>query len=105
MGVLVLPASTSCPSSRFENYCGQSVTTYHYDNLQTGWNNRETMLVAANFPKNFGIVATATLDDQVDAQPLVVQHLPIGLCQWRLASLFPSLASLDRFIGPSTSLP
>ena len=77
-GVLVLPASASCPSSRFENYCGQSVTTYHYDNLRTGWNNRETMLAAANFPKNFGIVATATLDDQVDAQPLVVQHLPIA---------------------------
>ena len=55
-----------------------AVTTYHYDNLRTGWNSSETMLTASAFPSNFGIVATVQLDDQVDAQPLVVPDLPIS---------------------------
>ena len=49
-----------------------AVTTYHYDNLRTGWNNQETTLTATSFPSTFGILSTVTLDDQVDAQPLVV---------------------------------
>jgi hypothetical protein len=48
------------------------VTTYHYDTLRTGWNNQETMLTASSFPSTFGILNTVKLDDQVDAQPLVV---------------------------------
>ena len=48
------------------------VTTYHYDTLRTGWNNQETMLTASSFPSAFGILKTVQLDDQVDAQPLVV---------------------------------
>ena len=48
------------------------VTTYHYDTLRTGWNNQETMLNASSFPSTFGILKTVQLDDQVDAQPLVV---------------------------------
>jgi hypothetical protein len=48
------------------------VTTYHYDNLRTGWNNQETTLTATNFPSAFGILQTVMLDDQVDAQPLIV---------------------------------
>jgi hypothetical protein len=48
------------------------VTTYHYDTLRTGWNNQETMLIASSFPSTFGILKTVQLDDQVDAQPLVV---------------------------------
>jgi PQQ enzyme repeat len=54
------------------------VTTYHYDNLRTGWNSSETSLAASTFPSNFGVIATAQLDDQVDAQPLVVPNLKIG---------------------------
>jgi hypothetical protein len=49
-----------------------AVTTYHYDTLRTGWNKQETTLTAASFPSTFGILSTVTLDDQVDAQPLVV---------------------------------
>ncbi len=49
-----------------------AVTTYHYDTLRTGWNNHETTLTATNFPSTFGILQTVTLDDQVDAQPLIV---------------------------------
>jgi PQQ enzyme repeat len=51
---------------------GRSVTTYHYDVMRTGWNNQETTLSAAAFPAKFGVLATVALDDQVDAQPLLV---------------------------------
>ena len=57
---------------------GRAVWTYHYDNLRTGWNNQETVLSAAAFPASFGVVATVALDDQVDAQPLLVPALTIA---------------------------
>jgi outer membrane protein assembly factor BamB len=57
-------ASTSSPSI--------SVTTYHYDTLRTGWNRNETVLSALKFPATFGVLQTVALDDQVDAQPLLV---------------------------------
>ena len=50
-----------------------SVTTYHYDNYRTGWNRKETVLTPANVGgSSFGLLQTVPLDDQVDAQPLVV---------------------------------
>ena len=50
-----------------------AVTTYHYDNYRTGWNQRESVLTPANVTnKTFGRLQTVKLDDQVDAQPLVV---------------------------------
>jgi hypothetical protein len=49
-----------------------AVTTYHYNNQRTGWNSQETQLSAASFPASFGVVASVPLDDQVDAQPLLV---------------------------------
>jgi len=51
-----------------------AVTTYHYDNHRTGWNNQETTLSATSFPSTFGMLLQqpVQLDDQVDAQPLVV---------------------------------
>jgi hypothetical protein len=50
-----------------------SVTTYHYDNYRTGWNQKELVLTPANVKaKVFGRQLTVKLDDQVDAQPLVV---------------------------------
>jgi hypothetical protein len=50
-----------------------AVTTYHYDNYRTGWNQNESVLTPANVVKGkFGLLHTVTLDDQVDAQPLVV---------------------------------
>ena len=62
IGAIVLPAA------------GQtSVTTYHNDNFRTGWNRAETVLTPANVGStSFGLLQTVTLDDQVDAQPLVV---------------------------------
>jgi hypothetical protein len=50
----------------------RSVTTYHYDVGRSGWNKLETTLSAATFPASFGVLATVALDDQVDAQPLLV---------------------------------
>src|SRR5271157_3307575 len=55
-----------------------SVTTYHYDNNRTGWNSKESILTPANVnAKTFGLLQTVTLDDQVDAQPLVVPGVVI----------------------------
>ena len=56
-----------------------AVTTYHYDTLRTGWNNKETTLTPTNASTNFGILQTVSqLDDQVDAQPLIVPNLKIA---------------------------
>jgi len=54
--------------------CAEPVTvaTYHYNSERTGWNNQETALSASAFPSNFGVLATVALDEQVDAQPLLV---------------------------------
>src|SRR5277367_1662998 len=49
-----------------------AVTTYHYDNLRTGWNSNETILTAASFPSNFGVLKTVLVDGEITAQPLVV---------------------------------
>jgi hypothetical protein len=49
-----------------------AVTTYHYDNNRTGWDQHESVLTPANVSsKTFGLLQTVTLDDQVDAQPLM----------------------------------
>jgi len=56
--------------------CGHSnvaVTTYHYDNLRTGWNPHERKLTDARVSSaDFGLLHSIFLDDQIDAQPLVV---------------------------------
>jgi|HubBroStandDraft_6_1064221.scaffolds.fasta_scaffold01416_6 hypothetical protein len=62
MSASALPAAAQIP-----------VTTYHYDNNRTGWNQTETALTPANVGSaTFGLLQKITLDDQVDAQPLVV---------------------------------
>jgi hypothetical protein len=55
-----------------------AVTTYHYDNNRTGWNQTETVLTPANVGTSaFGLLKTIKLNDQVDAQPLVVPGVQI----------------------------
>ncbi len=55
-----------------------SVTTYHYDDYRTGWNPNESVLTPAKVrSKSFGRLRTVRLDDQVDAQPLVVPGVQI----------------------------
>jgi hypothetical protein len=52
-----------------------AVTTYHYDNFRTGWNPDETSLTYNTVSgSSFGLLHTVTLDDQVDAQPLIVPN-------------------------------
>ena len=55
-----------------------AVTTYHNDNYRTGWNNTETTLTPSNVnASQFGLLATVPVDDQVDAQPLLVPNVNI----------------------------
>ena len=61
-----------------------AVTTYHNDNFRTGWNPNETTLTPANVTKaTFGLQSTVKLDDQVDAQPLVVPGVMITAGQFQ----------------------
>jgi hypothetical protein len=54
------------------------VLTYHYDNGRTGWNPRETLLSPKTVsPASFGLLKTVALDDQVDAEPLLVRDVEI----------------------------
>src|SRR5260370_4697738 len=56
----------------------QAVTTYHYDNLRTGWNHDEEELTYKKVHSaRFGLIQNVTLDDQVDTQPLVVPRVDI----------------------------
>jgi outer membrane protein assembly factor BamB len=52
---------------------GIAVTTYHYNNHRTGWNQSESTLTPTKISHaRFGILYTVALDERVDAQPLVV---------------------------------
>jgi hypothetical protein len=62
-----------------------AVTTYHYDNLRTGWNSHEGVLNPTLCPpwprcffERFGLVKDVQLDDTVYAQPLVVPDIMIS---------------------------
>lgn len=71
-------AATPASASASTSDTPISVTTYHYDNLRTGWNHDETVLNASSFPSTFGVLQTVVLDDQVDAQPLLVPAMQIA---------------------------
>jgi hypothetical protein len=50
-----------------------TITTHHVDVGRTGWNARETVLTPASVTTSgFGLLATVSLDEQVDGQPLYV---------------------------------
>jgi hypothetical protein len=56
-----------------------SVITHHYDHYRTGWNRTEAVLTPANvWSPNFGLLHSVVLDDQVDAQPLIVPGVSIS---------------------------
>jgi len=49
------------------------VTTFHYDQKRTGWNQNETDLTPATVASSsFGLITTLTVDGNVFAQPLLV---------------------------------
>jgi hypothetical protein len=55
------------------------VVTQHYDVQRTGWNSQETILTASNVNSaTFGLLHSVAVDDQVDAQPLVLTNQPIS---------------------------
>jgi hypothetical protein len=55
------------------------VTTHHYDSMRTGWNSSETKLSPATIKNgSFGLLKTIALDEQIDAQPLIVSNLQIA---------------------------
>ena len=58
---------------------GVSVLTQHNDLNRTGWNNKETVLNHSNVsPGKFGRIGTFSVDDEVYAQPLVVNNITVG---------------------------
>jgi hypothetical protein len=64
----------------------EAVVTYHYDNLRTGWNSNETTLTPSNVnPTTFGLLQSIPLDEQVDAQPLLVPNelITVGIHKGR----------------------
>lgn len=62
----------------------QAVTTYHNDNLRTGWNSNETLLTPLNVNSTtFGLLHSVPLDEQVDGQPLVVPGVTITAGQYQ----------------------
>ena len=70
-GAIAVPTAPSVASKLV-------VATYHYDNQRTGWNRNETTLTPANVGStSFGVLAQVELDDQVDAQPLIVPNQQI----------------------------
>lgn len=55
------------------------VLTHHYDGQRTGWNSQETILTPASLRSgSFGQHLTVPVDDQIDAQPLIVTDQPIS---------------------------
>jgi hypothetical protein len=55
-----------------------SVTTYHNNIGRTGWNPNEPVLSASSFPSTFRALKMVAVDDQVDAQPLLMPGLTIA---------------------------
>src|SRR5260370_5262767 len=87
-GTLTLKATETYTGSQFSTSYAVTVqagppeiavTTYHYDNYRTGWNQHEQTLTPTNVvPGSFGLLYTIPLDGQVDAQPLVMPHVTVN---------------------------
>jgi hypothetical protein len=74
LSALVVLLTVSVPAGAGQT----SITTYHYDNYRTGWNQTETVLKPSTVSNSsFGLRKTITLDDQVDAQPLIIPGVQI----------------------------
>ena len=55
------------------------VTTHHYNSMRTGWNSSEVKLTPSTIQNgSFGLLKTIALDEQIDAQPLVISNLEIA---------------------------
>jgi hypothetical protein len=73
--VIVVAATTLLSGCRNR----QAVTTYHYDNSRSGWNSNEKELTYSKVGSPaFGLLHSVALDDQIDAQPLIVPKVKIA---------------------------
>jgi hypothetical protein len=80
---LVIYGATLALITACSHHHPEAVTTYHYDNLRTGWNSHESELTPARVASpEFGLRHTLTLDDEVDAQPLIVPDVKITGGSW-----------------------
>jgi hypothetical protein len=68
-----------CLLAGLSSVLGQTaVLTYHNNNYRTGWNSTETTLTPANVTSSqFGLLTVVNLDDEVDAEPLLVPSVNI----------------------------
>jgi hypothetical protein len=58
---------------------GISVLTQRYDTRRSGWNSHDTTLNTINVnPREFGLLFTRPVDDQIYAQPLLVSNIEIN---------------------------
>src|SRR6516225_9463122 len=65
--------------SGYAAYAQTDVLTQHNDLNRSGWNNHESILNTSNVNTNsFGLVAVRPVDDQIYAQPLVVNGVNIN---------------------------
>jgi len=77
--VLLATCKETPTDNRPTNPQSVAVLTQHNDNTRSGWNDAETALTTSNVNvQQFGAVFTLSVDDQVYAQPLVVDHVSIG---------------------------
>jgi hypothetical protein len=93
-----LPATTAS---------GQTdVLTQHNDVSRTGWNHAETQLNISNVsPSSFGLIASRMVDDQIYAQPLIVNGVSIGGVPKNVVYVATVNNTLYAFDADSSSVP
>ncbi|MGD0142662.1 MAG: hypothetical protein ABSC92_05855, partial [Rhizomicrobium sp.] len=75
----VLLTAMALSTAWFGSASAVNVTTYHYDNLRTGWNSSETALTPASVGGgSFGILANVIATGDIGVQPLIVQNVTIA---------------------------
>jgi outer membrane protein assembly factor BamB len=68
-----------CAPAGISDASATDVITQHNDVQRTGGNSNETVLTASNVKSaTFGLLHSVAVDDQVDAQPLVLANQPIS---------------------------
>ena len=73
MQVAALKSASQSPAAATD------VVTQHYDVQRTGWNSQETVLTTSNVTvRHFGLLHSVAVDDEVDAQPLLLTNQPIS---------------------------
>jgi hypothetical protein len=73
-----LTVNSSAPGGTPSPASGVDVVTYHYDNMRSGQNPKETILTPANVTSaKFGLLGSFAVDGRVDAQPLYLSGVSI----------------------------